>query len=126
MSFNREQGTNIRNPSFPVLVEGVFKIESQDQIMVTRDSPTVPKSKKSITLEKEIETKVRKIQARLIEKTDQSWSISMVLNMLVTGGLTHTKKMSKADWQKVKTMVENKQVSFDDSMITDFVRKIGE
>jgi len=37
---------------------------------------SVPKSKKSITLEKEIETKVRRIQARLIEKTDQTWSLS--------------------------------------------------
>lgn len=94
--------------------------------MTTRNSLAIPKSKKSITLEKEIETKVRKIQARLIEKTDQSWSISMVLNMLVTGGLSHTKKMSKSEWQKVKTMVEQKEVSFDDSMITDFVKKIGE
>ncbi len=94
--------------------------------MTARDPPTVPKSKKSITLEKEIETKVRRIQARLIEKTDQSWSISMVLNILVTGGLIHTKKMSKAEWQKVRAMVEEKEVSFDYSMITDFVRKIGE
>lgn len=108
------------------MVEGVFKIEILYQHMAGKDSPKIPKSKKSITLEKEIETKVRKIQARLIEKTDQSWSISMVLNMLVTGGLMHTKKMSKADWQKVKTMVEQKAVSFDDSMIADFVRKIGE
>ena len=105
---------------------GVFKIEFYDKSMASKDSPKMPKSKKSITLEKEIETKVRKIQARLIEKTDQSWSISMVLNMLVTGGLIHTKKMSKVDWQKVRAMVEQKTVSFDDSMITDFVKKIGE
>ncbi|MBI5378327.1 MAG: hypothetical protein HZA82_06860 [Thaumarchaeota archaeon] len=108
------------------MVEGVFKIEFSDQSMTGKDSPKIPKSKKSITLEKEIETKVRKIQARLIEKTDQSWSISMVLNMLVTGGLMHTKKMSRSDWQKVRAMVEQKAVSFDDSMITDFVKKIGE
>ena len=111
---------------FPILAEGVFKIEIHYQYMAGKDSPKIPKSKKSITLEKEIETKVRKIQARLIEKTDQSWSISMVLNMLVTGGLIHTKKMSKVDWQKVREMVEQKTVSFDDSMITDFVKKIGE
>jgi hypothetical protein len=54
---------------------------------VAEKSSAVPKSKKSITLEKEIETKVRRIQARLIEKTDQNWSLSTVLNILVTGGL---------------------------------------
>lgn len=84
----------------------------------------VPKSKKSITLEKEIETKVRRIQARLIEKTDQNWSLSTVLNVLVTGGLLQTKKMSRADWQKVRNLVEDKSVSFDESTISDFVKKL--
>ncbi len=92
--------------------------------MANKQSTTVPKSKKSITLEKEIETKVRKIQARLIEKTDQNWSLSTVLNILVTGGLLQTKKMSKADWQKIRNLVDQKSISFDESTIVDFVRKI--
>ncbi len=83
------------------------------------------KSKKSITLEKEIETKVRKIQGRLIEKTDKSWSLSEVLNILATAGLYQTKKMSRADWQKVRKAVDNKTVSFDESTISDFVKKIS-
>lgn len=88
-------------------------------------STTSPKSKKSITLEKEIETKVRKIQARLIEKTDQNWSLSTVLNILITGGLMQTKKMTASDWQKVMTLVENKTLNFDDSLINDFTKKIS-
>ncbi|RJQ25790.1 hypothetical protein C4565_07910 [Candidatus Parcubacteria bacterium] len=92
--------------------------------MATKSSATVPKSKKSITLEKEIETKVRRIQARLIEKTDQNWSLSTVLNILVTGGLLQTKKMSKNDWQKIRTLVEQKSISFDESTMMDFVKKI--
>lgn len=53
------------------------------------------RSKKSIALEKEIETKVRKTQARLIERTDQNWSLSSVLNLLVSAGLQQTKKMTR-------------------------------
>jgi hypothetical protein len=87
---------------------------------------SVPKSKKSITLEKEIETKVRRIQARLIEKTDQTWSLSVVLNILVTAGLMQTKKMTRADWQKIKTLVEDKTVAFSDDLISDFVKKMSE
>lgn len=92
---------------------------------MVKTSPTVPKSKKSITLEREIETKVRKIQARLIEKTDQNWSLSTVLNILVTGGLLQTKKMSSSDWQKIAAMVDNKSINFDDSLINDFTKKIS-
>ncbi len=85
----------------------------------------MPKSKKSITMDREIEIKVRRIQARLIEKTDKTWSMSMVLNILVTGGLLYTKKMSKKDWQKIRSMVEQKTINFDDSVIMDFVKKIS-
>lgn len=92
---------------------------------MAKPSTTVPKSKKSITLEREIETKVRKIQARLIEKTDQNWSLSTVLNILVTGGLLQTKKMSSSDWQKIAAMVDNKSINFDDSLINDFTKKIS-
>jgi hypothetical protein len=92
--------------------------------MTAKSSTSVPKSKKSITLEKEIETKVRRIQARLIEKTDQNWSLSTVLNILVTGGLLQTKKMSKNDWQKIRMLVEQKAINFDESTMMDFVKKI--
>lgn len=92
--------------------------------MATKSSASVPKSKKSITLEKEIETKVRRIQARLIEKTDQNWSLSTVLNILVTGGLLQTKKMSKNDWQKIRDLVDRKAINFDESTMMDFVKKI--
>lgn len=96
-----------------------------DYFMMVKTLAKVPKSKKSITLEKEIETKVRRIQARLIEKTDQNWSLSVVLNILVTAGLQQTKKMSRNDWQKIISMVDEKTVSFDDGLIVDFVRKVA-
>lgn len=87
--------------------------------------PITPKSKKSITMDREIEIKVRRIQARLIEKTDKTWSMSMVLNILVTGGLLYTKKLSKKDWQKIRSMVEQKTINFDDAVIMDFVKKVS-
>ncbi|MEM3065600.1 MAG: hypothetical protein QW177_09585 [Candidatus Nitrosotenuis sp.] len=83
------------------------------------------KSKKSITLEKELETTVRRIQGRLIEKTDRSWSLSEVLNILAAAGLQQTKKMSRAEWQKTLQSVDNKTINFDDSTITDFIKKIS-
>jgi len=93
--------------------------------MMSKDALTVPKSKKSITLEKEIETKVRRIQARLIEKTDKNWSLSVVLNILVAAGLMQTKKMNRNEWQKIRALVEDKSIAFEESLISDFVRKLA-
>lgn len=110
--------------AFPLLVEDVFIATLMNNCMATKSPTAVPKSKKSITLEKEIETKVRRIQARLIEKTDQNWSLSEVLNILVTAGLMQTKKMSRNDWQKIKSLVDNKAINFEEGLILDFVKKL--
>ncbi len=59
---------------------------------------SIIRSKKSITLDPQIETKVRKIQARLIEKTDKNWSVSTVLNILTTIGLIYSKKLDRDEW----------------------------
>lgn len=85
--------------------------------------PTI-RSKKSITIDPEIETKARKIQARLIEKTDRTWSVSVVLNILAMAGFLQAKKMSKADWQEALSAVERKTVKIDDSAVLDIIRKL--
>jgi len=50
---------------------------------MVKDTPNkAQKAKKSITLENNLEDNIRKIQARLIERTNKNWSLSIVLNML--------------------------------------------
>lgn len=85
----------------------------------------VNRTKKSITMDPEIETKARKIQAKLIEKTDKGWSVSVVLNILAVAGLLQTKKMSKNDWQKALSMIETKTVRIDDSVVSDIIKKLA-
>ena len=85
----------------------------------------VVRSKKSITMDPQIETGARRIQAKLIEKTDKGWSVSIVLNILAAVGLTHSKKLSRDEWQKVLAMVEDKSVKVEDSAIFDIVRKLA-
>lgn len=85
----------------------------------------ITRSKKSITMDPEIETKARKIQARLIEKTDKTWSVSVVLNILAMAGFSQAKKMSKRDWQEALDAVEQKAVKIDDSAVSDIVKKLS-
>jgi hypothetical protein len=48
------------------------------------------------------------------------------LNILVAAGLMQTKKTSRAEWQKIRSLVDSKAISFDDSLISDFVKKMAE
>jgi len=85
----------------------------------------VVRSKKSITMDPQIETGARRIQAKLIEKTDKGWSVSVVLNILAAIGLAHSKKLSRDEWQKVLSMVEDNAVKVEDSAILDIVKKLS-
>jgi hypothetical protein len=76
-------------------------------------------------MDPEIETKARKIQARLIEKTDKTWSISIILNILAMAGFSQAKKMSKQDWQEAFVAVAQKTVKIDDSAVSDIVKKLS-
>jgi hypothetical protein len=67
----------------------------------------VVRSKKSITMDPQIETGARRIQAKLIEKTDKGWSVSVVLNILAAIGLAYSKKLSRDERQKPHTRIQN-------------------
>lgn len=83
------------------------------------------RSKKSITIEKEIESALKKIQSQLIVSSEGYWSLSNVLNIVTAGGLIASKKLDRSDWQKIKTMVEQKKIDFDDKTVSDLAKKIA-
>jgi hypothetical protein len=92
--------------------------------LVTK-SKSALRRKKTITLEKEIELALRKIQAHLITSTDDYWSLSNVLNIVAAGGLIASKRLDRSDWQKIKAAVEQKRLDFDHKAIQDLAKKIA-
>jgi hypothetical protein len=59
----------VRSSLFPTLADEYYIVQYAMHIMSLKSTI---RSKKSITMDPEIETKARKIQARLIEKTDKT------------------------------------------------------
>jgi len=103
-------------------VVGYFSVVSKEQ--ATKSKPAL-RSKKTITLEKEIEVAIRKIQAHLITSTDGYWSLSNVLNIVTVGGLIASKRLDRSEWQKIKSMIEAKKIDFDDKTVRDLAKKIA-
>lgn len=92
--------------------------------MTSKTKPHI-RSKKSMTLEKGLESAVRKIQSQLIANTDDYWSASNVVNMLIAGGLVAAKRFDRSEWQKIKASVEQKKVDYDEKTISDLAKKIA-
>ncbi|MFY9300570.1 MAG: hypothetical protein WAO91_05225 [Candidatus Nitrosotenuis sp.] len=83
------------------------------------------RSKKSMTLEKELESALKKIQSQLIVSSEGYWSLSNVLNIVAAGGLIASKKLDRAEWQKIRSAVEQKRLDFDEKIVRDLAKKIA-
>lgn len=83
------------------------------------------RSKKTITLDRDLEQALRKIQAQLILNTDDNWSLSNILNILSAAGIIGSKKFDRAELQKIKSMVKAKELDFDQKIISDLAKKIA-
>lgn len=83
------------------------------------------RSKKSITLEKELESALRKIQSQLIVSSDGYWSLSNVLNIVAAGGIIASKRLDRSEWQKIRAAVEQKRLDFDHKALQDLAKKIA-
>ncbi|MFY9300329.1 MAG: hypothetical protein WAO91_03985 [Candidatus Nitrosotenuis sp.] len=83
------------------------------------------RSKKSITIEKGIESALKKIQSQLIISSEGYWSLSNVLNIVTAGGLIASKRLDRSEWQKIRAAVEQKRLDFDHKAIQDLAKKIA-
>ncbi|OLD33620.1 MAG: hypothetical protein AUI61_00265 [Thaumarchaeota archaeon 13_1_40CM_2_39_13_2] len=93
---------------------------------VHKNKQEVPnhKRKRSITINTILEEKLREIQSQLIGSTKTSWSLSMIVNVLITSGLLALDKLSREDFHKIKYFIESDKVAFDNKAIRDYVVQI--
>src|SRR5947208_11561120 len=88
-----------------------------------QDAPN-QKRKRSITINTVLEEKLREIQSQLIGSTKTSWSLSMIVNVLITSGLLALDKLSREDFRIIKHFIESNKVTFDNKAIRDCVVQI--
>ena len=93
---------------------------------VHKNKQEVPnqKRKRSITINTILEEKLREIQSQLIGSTKTSWSLSMIVNVLIISGLLALDKLSKEDLHKIKYFIESDKITFNHKPVRDFVEQI--
>lgn len=82
------------------------------------------KRKISITLDKHVEDRIRKIQSRLIDMTGNNWSLSELINISIGCGLLSSKKLSKNEWETIRAMLEGKKVPFDNKSAKEYAKNL--
>jgi len=69
-------------------------------------------NRRTIMIDEELETKIRDTQAQLILSTNTSWSFSTVANLLMVAGITGSEKLTKEDWNTVKSFIAGQSMGF--------------
>ena len=68
-------------------------------------------NRRTIMIDKEIESKVRDIQAQLILNTSTNWSFSTVANLLMLSGISNSEKLTREEVNLLKSFVAGESIS---------------
>ena len=82
-------------------------------------------NRRTIMIDKEIESKIRDIQAQLILNTNTSWSFSTVANLLMLAGITSSEKLTKDDWGLIQSFVDGESFSLKKKNIRKILTNLG-
>ena len=82
-------------------------------------------NRRTIMIDKEIESKIRDIQAQLILTSNKSWSFSTVSNFLMLAGISSSEKLTREDWGLVKDFLEGKTVSLKKKTIKKILSSLS-
>ena len=76
-------------------------------------------------IDREIESKVREIQAKLIRSTNTNWSFSTVANLLILSGISGSEKLTKEEWNHVKSFVAGKNLEIKKKNIKKLITNLA-
>ncbi len=80
--------------------------------------------RRTVTINKTIESKLREIQASLIKATHKDCSFTTVVNLLILGGLIGSDNFDKQVWLTLRRYAENKMIDLSEDIPCDFVRNL--
>ena len=64
------------------------------------------RSRKTITIDTDLEKKLRDIQGQLIVASNKNWSLSAILNVVVLAGIVGSSSLDKDEWKVIKSFLK--------------------
>ena len=93
--------------------------------MVSKGKPS-QKERRTITIDKDLEAKLRDLQGQLIMSGNKNWSLSAILNGVVLAGIICSPKLGKEDWKIIKLFLKKNNVNLKRYTIKDYIENLSE
>ena len=84
------------------------------------------KERRTITIDKDLEAKLRDLQGQLIMSGNKNWSLSAILNGVVLAGIICSPKLGKEDWKIIKLFLKKNNVNIKRYTIKDYIENLSE
>ena len=91
-----------------------------------RARKTVQKERRTITIDVDLEAKLRDLQGQLIMVGRKNWSLSAILNGVILAGIVGSPKLSKDDWKIIKLFLKKKDVNLRRYTIKDYIKNLSD
>ena len=82
------------------------------------------RTRRTITIDPDLEKKLRDIQGQLIVASNKNWSLSAILNVVVLAGIVGSSSLDKDEWKAVKSFLKGDKPNLRRFAISGYVKNL--
>ena len=83
------------------------------------------RGRRTITMDVDLEKRVRDIQGQLIVASNKNWSLSAILNIVVLAGIMGgSSSLSNAEWNVIKSFLKGDKPNLRQFTISGYVKNL--
>ena len=82
------------------------------------------RSRRTITIDTDLEKKLRDIQGQLILASNKNWSLSAILNVVVLAGIVGSSSLGKDEWKVIKSFLKGNKPNLRRLATSEYVENL--
>ena len=83
------------------------------------------RSRRTITIDPDLEKRLRDIQGQLIMASNKNWSLSAILNVVVLAGIIGgSSSLNKDEWKVIKSFLKGEKLNLSRFTISGYVKNL--
>jgi len=82
------------------------------------------RARRTITIDTDLEKKLRDIQGQMIVASNKNWSLSAILNVVVLAGIVGSSSLDKDEWKVIKSFLKDGKPNLRQFATSSYVQNL--
>ena len=92
-------------------------------VKTSKKSGTI-RARRTITIDPDLEKKLRDIQGQMIVASNKNWSLSAILNVVVLAGIVGSSSLDKDEWKVIKSFLKGNKPKLKQFTTSRYVQNL--